>query len=147
MICCMLFLKEGSGPIPHQAMQVHSYEDIPVGLALCGNALSPVGQVGHKGAPTRYPRYGGEVLIAHLVEVLAPLFVRHDDETKYRFRGQMHGVLWFFWRASIFPLNVLEIPLTGGKKPFPKCFVVEDEGDRSPLDARCLCHVTSSPFA
>jgi hypothetical protein len=74
------------------------------------------------------------VINAHLIEVIAPLHIEHHHQTQHFFTSQLHGVLRLFWQASIFPINVLEIPLTSGKKSFTKRLVVEDEGDGSPLN-------------
>jgi hypothetical protein len=91
MICCMLLLpKRGTGslPVPRHATLVHAYEDILVGQGYYGNALLRRRQVGQKGEPMRYPRYGGKILVAHLVEVLPSLFIGHDHEAKHFFTGQ-----------------------------------------------------------
>jgi hypothetical protein len=38
-----------------------------------------------------------KVLIAHLVEVIAPLFIWHDNKAKHFFRGQRYSVLRLLW--------------------------------------------------
>src|SRR5215472_9684722 len=68
----------------------------------------------------------GKMLHPHLVEVIASLFIGLHDEMKHFFTGQLHGVLC---HSSLLPINALEIPFSSGQKPFPKCFVAEDEGD------------------
>jgi hypothetical protein len=87
-----------------------------------------------------------KMLHTHLVEVIASLFVWHDNETKHFFDFQLYRVLRFFWVASICSVNIGEISLSGSQKSFPKCSVVENEGDGSPLNV-LWCHVTNSPFA
>jgi hypothetical protein len=67
----------------------------------------------------------GEVLVTHLVKVIASLVIEHDDKTKHFFGVQLDRVLRFFWVASIFSVNVGEIPRSGSQKSFPKCLVVE----------------------
>ena len=81
----------------------------------------------------------GKVLVAHLVEVIASLFVWHNYEAKHLFTCQGSHALWLLRCTPIFSVDVGELPATCRQKPFPKCFVVEDEGDGSPLDL--LCHV------
>ena len=53
-----------------------------------------------------------KILIAHLVEVIASLLIRHDDQTQHFFSSQSSCVVWFLRSSSIFPVNVGEIPLT-----------------------------------
>jgi hypothetical protein len=87
----------------------------------------------------------GQILVAHLVEVRAPLFIGHDHKAQHFFSGQLSSVLRLFWFASVYSVSVLEIPLSGGKKTMTECLIVEVQRDRSPLDL--WCHVTGSPFA
>ena len=87
------------------------------------------------------PQVFRKVLRAHFIEVIAPLFIRHDHKAQHFFSGQLDSVLRFLRSASIFPVNVCEIPLTGSKKPIPKCLIVQVQGNRSPLDARYWCYV------
>ena len=74
----------------------------------------------------------GLVLVPHLIEVITPLLIGHDHEPQHFFSGYCYRVLRLFWFASIFTVNVCEIPLSGCKKAFPKCFVIEGQGDRPP---------------
>src|SRR5215472_14054133 len=71
-----------------------------------------------------------KVLVAYLVEVITPLFIGRDHKTQHFFTGQRDSVLRFLRSASIFSVNVLEIPLSGREKATTECLVVEDEGDR-----------------
>lgn len=88
----------------------------------------------------------GEMLIAHLIEVIAPLLIGHDHQTQHFFSSQFDRVGRFFWLASIFPVNGSEIPRSGGKKSTTKGLIVQMQGDASPLDL-VWCHVPASPFA
>ena len=56
------------------------------------------------------PQVFGEVLVTHLVKVIASLVIKHDDKTKHFFGVQLDRVSRFFWVASIFCVNVGEIP-------------------------------------
>jgi hypothetical protein len=58
------------------------------------------------------PQVFGKMLVAHLIEVIAPLFIGLHDKTKDFFACQLRHVLWFFWCSSILSVNVGEIALT-----------------------------------
>jgi hypothetical protein len=49
----------------------------------------------------------GEVLVTHLVKVVASLFVWHDDKAKHFFTGQSRRVLWFLRCSSILPIDII----------------------------------------
>jgi hypothetical protein len=70
----------GSGPVPGHAMLEHCYNEILVGLVLCGNALLRRGQVGKSGSQSDAPDIR-QMLHAHLVKVRASLLVGLLDET------------------------------------------------------------------
>jgi hypothetical protein len=119
----MLFLaRRGMGglPIPGYPTLVHSYEDILVGLVLSGNALLREAASGPERRADEIAQVFGEVLVTHLVKVIASLVIEHDDKTKHFFGVQLDRVLRFFWVASICSVNVGEIPRSGSQKSFPK---------------------------
>jgi len=76
-------------------MLVGRYKDILAGLAGSGNALLGRGHVHH------IAQMFGQVLIAHLVKVIVPLFIGHDHKAKHFFSGQRYSVLQLFWCATI----------------------------------------------
>ena len=57
------------------------------------------------------PQVLGKVLIAHLVEVRASLFIGHPHETKHFFSGQLDSVLRFLTRQYNTCSNPYEVPV------------------------------------